>query len=733
MAQWAKLLKLDPTLRRQVIQLYDEENFPREIRSCLSDWIENQNWDLAAADEGEARDCFDKFMHQLDEQDSRSAQENFLEGPSFSRIKHDLQHRFEMEPLSLAKIISKCLHEERTILSKDGIPNDPVMERQKELDNKVKEIKKQIRKVEQGTKSLEDQQEEHDFRLKAWQNQVEQLNGADPSMALQKERLHINTVLNTLNNTKRVVSQLIVDILQLADQIVSSLISVELPEWKVRQQSACIGARTDTSIDQLQMWFTAVAEVLQQLCQQLKKLQEQEQKYASNKNVITWTAQFEEYALHMFKVLLENALVVERQPSMQHQQPLILKTKVRFTVKIRFLAKLPEFNWKLKVKPVFDKDVSETTTIHGFRKFVFTTSERNISKVMDLEDSSGGLVAEFSRLSVEQQDGSNRSNEQSPLAVTEELHVIKFLTQLQLPGLKLDIETSSLPVVVVSSTNQIPSAWASIVWCNMLNGEPKNLSLFLNPPPVTWQQLSEVLNWQLLSISKQGLEEYQLSMLREKFVDNADGLVHWTRFCKNEGAWMWLAGILDLIKKHLLDLWNDGSIMGFVSRETAKVLLNNMPAGTFLLRFSESSKEGAITFSWVEHSNGEPTVRAVMPYTKKDLTTMTLPDTIYNYYLEGPSNIPVNPLLNLYPDIPKEHAFGRYYTKTESPRHTAINGYLERRSVHLSIMPTPPPSPPEDTSWMEVTDGVDIPIGDESQFNPDFADVLYNLKRGLCE
>lgn len=41
--------------------------------------------------------------------------------------------------------------------------------------------------------------------------------------------------------------------------------------------------------------------------------------------------------------------------------------------------------------------------------------------------------------------------------------------------------------------------------------------------------------------------------------------------------------------------------MGFISKEREKALLSNKCPGTFLLRFSESSKEGAITFTWVDH------------------------------------------------------------------------------------------------------------------------------------
>lgn len=45
-------------------------------------------------------------------------------------------------------------------------------------------------------------------------------------------------------------------------------------------------------------------------------------------------------------------------------------------------------------------------------------------------------------------------------------------------------------------------------------------------------------------------------------------------------------------------------IMGFVSRQRTKELLQQTQSGTFLLRFSESNRDGAITFSWVEHIHG---------------------------------------------------------------------------------------------------------------------------------
>lgn len=41
--------------------------------------------------------------------------------------------------------------------------------------------------------------------------------------------------------------------------------------------------------------------------------------------------------------------------------------------------------------------------------------------------------------------------------------------------------------------------------------------------------------------------------------------------------------------------------MGFLSKEREKAMLSDKCPGTFLLRFSESSREGAITFTWIEH------------------------------------------------------------------------------------------------------------------------------------
>lgn len=48
------------------------------------------------------------------------------------------------------------------------------------------------------------------------------------------------------------------------------------------------------------------------------------------------------------------------------------------------------------------------------------------------------------------------------------------------------------------------------------------------------------------------------------------------------------------------------------------------------------------------------------PYTKKELLVTSLPDTLYLYSLGAQGSVSRNPLLYLYPDVPKDTAFGCY-------------------------------------------------------------------------
>ncbi|XP_049609198.1 signal transducer and activator of transcription 1a isoform X2 [Syngnathus scovelli] len=707
MAQWNQLQMLDSKYLEQVDLLYDD-SFPMDIRAYLSKWIESIDWDLVMDQESLAVVRFHELLAQLDDQHSRFSQENnFLQQHTCRKIKRNLQDKFQDDPMHMAMIISKNLKDERVILAcaqstmeGEGMVSAMVVEKQK-LDGKMKEMKERAQLADQTIKNLEDQQDEYDFKFNTLKNRENELHDMMPKEVEKEKRIIMKMFMDLKTKRQDVMVQL-TELLNVTQALVSDLISEELPEWKRRQQIACIGGPPNACLDQLQNWFTTAAETLQQFHQHLKKLQELEQKYTYENDPITLKKDLlEARGLELLKNLLSNALVVERQPCMPTypQRPLVLKTAIQFTVKLRFLVKLPEYNYLLKVKAVFDKDVTDKK---GFRRFNILGTN---TKVINMEESNGSLAAEFRHLQLKEQKVPGNRTSEAPLIVTKELHSLSFESELQLSqsGTRIMLEALSLPVVVISNVCQLPSGWASILWYNMLTSEPKNLQFFLSPPAAKWSELSEVLGWQFSSVTKRGLNQEQLNMLADKLLGpkaqrNPNGLVPWNKFCKPQNAnekgfsfWLWIEGILDLIKRHLLFLWNDGFILGFISKEREKALLSDKCPGTFLLRFSESSKEGAITFTWVEHDiHGNPIFHSVEPYTKKELTAVSLADIIRTYKVMATDDIPDNPLRFLYPNTPKDVAFKKYYNKTsESPEpmdvdNTEKRGYMKTELISVS-------------------------------------------------
>uniref|UniRef100_A0A8B9GKH2 Signal transducer and activator of transcription n=1 Tax=Amazona collaria TaxID=241587 RepID=A0A8B9GKH2_9PSIT len=679
MAQWYQLQQLDSKFLEQVHQLYDD-SFPMEIRQYLAQWLENQDWEHAANNVSFATVLFHDLLSQLDDQFSRFLIENnFLLQHNIRKSKRNLQDNFQEDPIQMAMIICSCLKEERKILSSARLSNQMevgsiqntvigMLDKQKELDAEVKGVKNH---VIQDIKTLEDMQDEYDFKCKTLQNREHESNSTSQE-EYKKEQMHLNKMFLSLDLKRKEVVNKIVQLLNATEHTQTALINEELVEWKRRQQTACIGGPPNACLDQLQNWFTIVAESLQQVRQQLKKLEELEQKFTYDPDPITKNKQVLQDRTHsLFKQLIQ-----------------------------RLLVKLQELNYNLKVKVLFDKDVSEKNSVKGYTQIFFLS----FTKVMNMEESTNGsLAAEFRHLQLkEQKNAGSRTN-----------------------------ETTSLPIVVISNVSQLPSGWASILWFNMLSTDPKNLSFFLNPPYAKWSKLSEVLSWQFSSVTKRGLNADQLSMLGEKLLGSHDCLIPWTRFCKenindkNFPFWLWIEGILELIKKHLLCLWNDGCIMGFISKEKERTLLKDQSPGTFLLRFSESSREGAITFTWVEGSQigKSPQFHSVEPYTKKELSAVTFPDIIRNYKVMAAENIPENPLRFLYPDIPKDNAFGKYYSRPkEAPEPMDLdspkgNGYIKTElisvsEVHPSRLQSPenllPMSPEEFDEVSRMVDPAEI-------------------------
>uniref|UniRef100_A0A8C4NU02 Signal transducer and activator of transcription n=1 Tax=Dicentrarchus labrax TaxID=13489 RepID=A0A8C4NU02_DICLA len=612
MAQWNQLQQLETRYLEQLYHLYSD-SFPMELRQFLAPWIESQDWAYAANKESHATLVFHNLLGEIDQQYSRFLQENnVLYQHNLRRIKQHLQSKYLEKPMDIARIVARCLWEEQRLLQ--TATSAAQVEKSYTHLAVALVLHQRASDMEQKMKMLENLQDDFDFNYKT-----------------------LKSLLTAM------------------DYVQKNLTDEELADWKRRQQIACIGGPPNICLDRLETWITSLAESQLQIRQQIKKLEELQQKVSYKGDpIIQHRPALEEKIVDLFRNLMKSAFVVERQPCMpmHPDRPLVIKTGVQFTNKVRLLVKFPELNYQLKIKVCIDKS----------RKFNILGTN---TKVMNMEESNNGsLSAEFKHL--------------ASLIVTEELHLITFETEVYHQGLKIDLETHSLPVVVISNICQMPNAWASILWYNMLTNHPKNVNFFTKPPVGTWDQVAEVLSWQFSSTTKRGLTIEQLTTLAEKLLGpcvNYSGCqITWAKFCKENMAgkgfsfWVWLDNIIDLVKKYILALWNEGYIMGFISKERERALLSPKPPGTFLLRFSESSKEGGITFTWVEKDiSGKTQIQSVEPYTKQQLNSMSFADIIMGYKIMDATNILVSPLVYLYPEIPKEEAFGKYCRPEAAP------------------------------------------------------------------
>uniref|UniRef100_A0A8D3B6Y7 Signal transducer and activator of transcription n=1 Tax=Scophthalmus maximus TaxID=52904 RepID=A0A8D3B6Y7_SCOMX len=697
MSQWKQIQQLEIVLLEHVDYLYDD-NFPMDIRQGLASWIESQDWDTAANDESLATVLFTNLLSQLER--VRSQEQNFLQRHNMKIIQQQLQVKYTTHPAVMARVISTCLREERRILSsacmqeqgplEKSLQNSVAFERQKSMDNRVGVIRGSVQLMDQIVKYIEDVQDDFDFRYKRLQS----LDGNSEMMKQEVTRLQ--DMLNRLDfKRKEILSKMDVVVKEI-DDLMTSQLNPELQDWKRRQQIAAIGGPLLTGLDQLQSWFTLTAQSLFQIKRQLDKLGELVVKVTYESDPIPLQKpQMEDRVKCLIYHLIKSSFVVEKQPCMptHPQKPLIIKTGVQFTTKVRLLVKLPEVDYQLKVKTTFDKDLPPGVS----RQFFIPT---NNTKVMDIEDYSNGcLSVEFRHLQLKEKKYINGTKgSEGLLSVTEELHSLSFEACFTLQGLTIDLETCSLPLVVISNVSQLPGGWASVMWYNLLTNEPRNLAFFGNPPRASWSQLSEVLSWQFSTLASRGLNKEQLTMLGEKLLGMFT-LDFWNNCTweNNPGKpfsfWMWLDSILELIKKHLLPVWNENYIMGFVSKEMERTLLKDRQPGTFLLRFSESHL-GGITFTWVEHSdNGDVKFNSVEPYTKNRLSALPFADIIRDYKVISDGFVPENPLKFLYPDIPKDEAFGRLYNSHFSPSLVSFPSCPSSK-VNTSSAPCQSPEPP---------------------------------------
>ncbi|KAM8914734.1 signal transducer and activator of transcription 2 isoform 1-T2 [Spinachia spinachia] len=720
MAQWDRLTQLPDAYKQQLDELYNRDALPMDVRHYLSAWIEKQEWRRAAQDHDFAMTLFQVLLENLDIQHSLFVQEEaFLLQHNIRRRKRNFQGYLD-DPCALAQTILWFLEKEKDILRNADLAEQVQLlhvaeeamgtSNQLEIERKIAGLRNDVECLERTMSCLEEQQDEFDFKFQTYKMEAV----ADEAAQIKQTKV-FQQLINRLDECRKSTLSELHKLLDRTDALIAILVKKELVEWKKRQQKACIGAPDNVCLDQLEKWFTYVAVCLFRVRDFLDKLEELVGKVSYNTDPVkSQKPKLQKRTDTLLKDLLQSSFVVETQPSMpQGKGPLVLRTNVQFAVKTRLLVEFPELNHSMKVNVCMDR---EAPPIKGYRRFnVFGTK----SKALNMSESqSGGMVADFRHLTLKEQKcgGGGKGINDISLSVTEELHIIYFDTLFEMKGLSIELQASSLPVVVISNSSQQQSACASILWFNLLSVDTKDVMFFANSPAATWPQFGQMLSWQFLSATKRGLNEAQLEMIAQKLFGKQQTYdtckVTWSKFSKentHDIFWVWFDGILVMVKTFLEDLWRDGLIMGFVSKIKEKHLLKKKQRGTFLLRFSESVI-GGITFSWVEiDMNGEPEVKTVQPFNKIDLLQIPFCEIIRNFQILEAENIPQSPLLYLYPNTPKDEAFGKYYCE-KSGSDSLYLQYIKTKLVFVSKEKTPEGRSPM-PSAMEKGEGLDLMSG----------------------
>ncbi|KAM3935262.1 signal transducer and activator of transcription 2 [Leptodactylus fuscus] len=702
MSQWEAILKLTGVYQEQVFAVYSQEILPVEVRQYLATWIESQDWKLAARNRSLASVLCQNLFEHLDMQYSRFIEERqVLPANSVRNFKLKVQSQYQEEPQLLAELILNLLVKEKQILLEfqntqsqleQQIQESMETAQQREVEQRVNDAKERVMSLYQEVKFLEEQQEIFNFKFNTYRMQTA-ANSTDPG--LKKRFAEIQLQMNELDKKRREILDQVKQLLGLCETLLGFLLE-ELNEWIQRQRLSCIGAGTNTSLNQLEIWVTKTVEVFFQLRRILCILSELSGQltYMGDPFKVD-PPELQKKLGEMLLGLLQRSFIVNKQPIMVYpcKRPLVLKTSTQFSVGVRFLVNFQELTQKMKVSYKIDKSPPD---IKGYRRFnLLGPQDKSLEYV-----SGEGLALELKHLTLKEQRAGggggkgNRGANDGSLSVVEELHCITFQTQFKHEGVTLNIEATTLPFVVISNLAQFVRAWASVLWFNLLSTNPMDVTFFVKPPAAKWILIADALSWQFSCCTRRGLNKDQLQMLGKKLcgsVPNENSIVTWSKFSKDTMPrvsftfWEWFDAILALVKLHLEDIWNDGYVMGFVSRSTEEALLKTMQQGTFLLRFSESMSDGGITCSWVDHEpNGTYLIRSVEPFTKKELSHIPLYEIIRNYQLLAEENIPENPLKYLYPNIPKDEAFGKYYQEQSEVNLQEYQKYMKRRLIMVS-------------------------------------------------
>ncbi|XP_026271411.1 signal transducer and activator of transcription 5B isoform X3 [Frankliniella occidentalis] len=701
MALWARAQSLPPEALQQVRAIYTDR-FPIEVRHFLASWIEEKMWSMDIdidnpQNEQYASSIVGDLIQQLETKaNSMNSEELVITKYKLMDSANLFKQRYARCPLDLFRLMRHCLNAELQVIRQvENVPVGSVPPAAGLMPDSVAEIAQQIdvlrhRTSETGKLLRQMEQEQEGFALHYHEctklnAHLQHLQSQQPNQQNVELEKAVSRQKNSLEQTlNQKVSSLLGLRFQLGDKLsetVTHLVTLqcrvldeELIRWKREQQLAGNGAQFNSNLDNIQDWCESLAEIIWHNRQQIKEVERLKQKLAIEPpGVVDVLPNLNIQITQLLSSLVTSTFIIEKQP------PQVMKTNTRFTSTVRLLVggKLNVHMTPPQVKVTIISEAQANALLKNDKigKGEASGEILNNTGTMEYHQATRQLSVSFRNMQLKK---IKRAEKKGTESVMDEKFSLLFQSQFSVGGgeLVFQVWTLSLPVVVIVHGNQEPHAWATVTWDNAF-AEPGRVP-FAVPDKVPWCQVAEALNMKFRYATGRPLTEENLRFLAEKafrnpnMTDFQNQMLTWSQFCKEPlqersfTFWEWFYAVVKLTREHLRQPWTDGLILGFIRKKQAEdMLIATGVTSTFLLRFSDSEL-GGITIAWLGDGDVCPQVFMLQPFTSKDFAIRSLPDRIAD----------LQHLVHLYPDIPKDQAFGKYYTPLEN-QPTSNNGYVK--------------------------------------------------------
>uniref|UniRef100_A0A0P4VTF2 Signal transducer and activator of transcription n=2 Tax=Scylla olivacea TaxID=85551 RepID=A0A0P4VTF2_SCYOL len=708
MSLWNRAQQLPPDALREVQNVYGEQ-FPIEVRHYLAGWIEDKmhQWNEIDPENVSHSQYAHSLVSQLIQEIENKAlnygsnEDLFLVRIRLDEAANMFKTRYlNSNPLVLVGIIQNCLKIELQLVQRHenmlGAPHttNMVIEPCAEIVNELDILHRRTRETADILRQLEQEQESfalqyHDCtKINAHLSHI-QSQEKSPQNREVEANLRRRKQLGEQQLTEK-VSGLLQRRMDLAEKhkgtidrlniLQQRILDEELINWKREQQMAGNGKPFNgNKLDTIQEWCEALAEIIWLNRHQIKECERHQTKIPITPHGgVDMLPTLNSHITRLLSSLVTSTFIIEKQP------PQVMKTNTRFSATVRLLVG-GKLNVNMTPPQVRVSIISEAQANALLKNDQMSKGEMsgeilNNTGTMEYHQSSRQLSVSFRNMQLRK---IKRAEKKGTESVMDEKFSLLFQSQFSVGGgeLVFQVWTLSLPVVVIVHGNQEPHAWATVSWDNAFAEQGR--IPFTVPDKVPWPQVADMLDAKFKSATGRGLTEDNLRFLAGKAFrldrspqvqDFTNMMLSWSQFCKeplserNFTFWEWFFAVMKVTKEHLRQPWNDGSIMGFVGRRPAEEMLKNSKSGTFLLRFSDSEL-GGVTIAWMyedtSKAGDQRDVFMLQPFTSKSFAIRPLADVIAD----------LKYLLYLYPNIPKEQVFGKYYTPIGE--HPTNNGYVK--------------------------------------------------------